>query len=173
MEGITATDQEDGNIIDEIIFEENVDCNIANEVDLDDNSIKTAANVKVYDKKTGSLTDEIVNIDNINGYTNIIGDYTITFSVKNDIKANRSIKASVMVYEENFLKKQNNQVVFSNSTIEDKLATEQDRFTSFKFSLEEVSKLNRKPIEKEKVNKINNVVVKENDQYYKYRFRYF
>lgn len=65
------------------------------EVNLDDASIKAAANVNVYDKTTGlELINEPVTV-NKGSYGPIVGDYPIEFVVTSDTQAKISVTATV------------------------------------------------------------------------------
>ena len=67
------------------------------QVDTSDGAIKGTAGVKVYYKGTGALTAEPVTINSKGGYTNVVGNYSIKFSVTSDGAATRTITGTVII----------------------------------------------------------------------------
>lgn len=58
-------------------------------------AIKNIAGVTVYSKDTGLAVDKVVNITDNGGYKGVVGEYDITFVVKDDAKLAIKIKATV------------------------------------------------------------------------------
>ncbi len=64
-------------------------------VDTADASIKTAAQVALYDKATGVISAGTVNVTNIGGYNATVGTYNITFAAASEPTLTKTITATV------------------------------------------------------------------------------